>query len=140
MSAHLNHYPQYCYHRTTHEADSLWFIHQHHHTTKHPVAILSILAEDYQEFLEVFAVPLCASLIVPLSFSEMWITLCYTIVSCHRVASEPRWRLRFTFSRDSQRSSRSLTRIMQYVEMAGHSGVRAAWSHPGTSAASMFRR
>ncbi|KAM0791940.1 hypothetical protein ACM66B_004192 [Microbotryomycetes sp. NB124-2] len=86
----------YCYHRTTHECDALWFIHQHHHTTKHPVAILSILAEDYQEFLEVFLVPLCASLVVPLSFSEMWITLCYTI----------------------------------YVEMAGHSGVRAAWSHP----------
>lgn len=71
---------QYVYHRTTHEVDSLWNIHQHHHTTKHPTAILSILAEDRQEYLEVLLIPLAASLMVPMSFSEMYITLCYTIV------------------------------------------------------------
>lgn len=48
----FSHFSQYCYHRTTHEVDSLWFVHQHHHTTKHPTAILSILAEHYQEYLE----------------------------------------------------------------------------------------
>ncbi|KAM0791939.1 hypothetical protein ACM66B_004191 [Microbotryomycetes sp. NB124-2] len=86
----------YCYHRSSHEVDALWFIHQRHHVTKHPIAILALLADDWQEFLEIFAVPLLASLVVPLSFSEMWITLYYTI----------------------------------YIEMAGHSGVRASWTHP----------
>lgn len=32
---------QYVYHRASHEVDALWFIHQHHHTTKHPTAILA---------------------------------------------------------------------------------------------------
>lgn len=37
-----DHFPfQYVYHRSCHEIDSLWFIHQHHHTTKHPTAILA---------------------------------------------------------------------------------------------------
>ena len=43
--------------------------------------IFRILAEDYQEYLEIFFIPLAASLLVPMSFSEMYITLCYTIVS-----------------------------------------------------------
>jgi len=86
----------YTYHRASHEVDTLWFIHKHHHTTKHPTAILAILAEEYQELLEVFTIPLLTSLIVPMTFSEGWMTLCYTI----------------------------------YVEMMGHSGVRAHWCHP----------
>ncbi|BGP00674.1 hypothetical protein RTG_03104 [Rhodotorula toruloides ATCC 204091] len=86
----------YVYHRASHEVDSLWFIHQHHHTTKHPTAILSILAEEWQELLEVFLVPLAATLLVPMTFSEGYMTLVYTI----------------------------------YVEMMGHSGVRAHWCHP----------
>ncbi|GAA5851144.1 hypothetical protein JCM9279_000337 [Rhodotorula babjevae] len=69
----------YCYHRASHEVDSLWFIHMHHHTTKHPTAILAILAEEYQEVLEVFLIPLTATLLIPMSFSEMWMTLCYTL-------------------------------------------------------------
>ncbi|ORY77625.1 hypothetical protein BCR35DRAFT_267036 [Leucosporidium creatinivorum] len=69
----------YVYHRSCHEIDALWFIHQHHHTTKHPTAILAILAEDYQEYLEIFFIPLAATLLVPMSFSEMYLTLCYTI-------------------------------------------------------------
>ncbi|SCV73332.1 BQ2448_7258 [Microbotryum intermedium] len=69
----------YVYHRTTHEVDSLWFVHQHHHTTKHPTAILSILAETYQEYLEVLLVPLAATLIVKQSFAEQYLTFCYTI-------------------------------------------------------------
>ncbi|GJN93663.1 hypothetical protein Rhopal_006720-T1 [Rhodotorula paludigena] len=86
----------YVYHRASHEIDSLWFIHQHHHTTKHPTAILAILAEEWQEVLEVFLIPFLSSAIVPMTFSEGYMTLCYTI----------------------------------YVEMMGHSGVRAHWCHP----------
>lgn len=69
----------YCYHRSSHEVDALWFIHQHHHTTKHPTAILAILAEDYQEILEILLIPLAASVVVPMSFSEQYLVLCYTI-------------------------------------------------------------
>ncbi|GAA5828276.1 hypothetical protein JCM3770_005999, partial [Rhodotorula araucariae] len=69
----------YVYHRASHEVDALWFIHRHHHTTKHPTAILAILAEEYQECLEVFLIPLTATLLVPMTFSEMWMTLCYTL-------------------------------------------------------------
>ncbi|KAK4046580.1 hypothetical protein OIV83_005950 [Microbotryomycetes sp. JL201] len=86
----------YCYHRTTHEVDALWRIHQKHHTTRHPTVILAILADDIQESLEIFFIPLLASLLVPMSFSEMWLTLQVTI----------------------------------YVEMLGHSGIRAYFGHP----------
>ncbi|GAA5820816.1 hypothetical protein JCM10212_002099 [Sporobolomyces blumeae] len=86
----------YCYHRLTHENDYLWSIHSMHHTTKHPTPILSILAETRQELLEVFLVPTAASLLVPMSFAELYLTMCYTI----------------------------------YVEMLGHSGIRAYWAHP----------
>ncbi|GAA5933860.1 sterol desaturase family protein [Sporobolomyces koalae] len=86
----------YCYHRLTHENDYLWSIHSHHHTTKHPTPILSILAEDKQELLEVFLIPALTSWLVPMSFSELYITMCYTL----------------------------------YVEMLGHSGIRAYWPHP----------
>ncbi|CEQ42361.1 SPOSA6832_04159 [Sporobolomyces salmonicolor] len=54
----------YCYHRASHDVDWLWFIHKHHHTTKHPTAILAS------------------------------------------------------------------TSLAPYVEMLGHSGVRAHWTHP----------
>ncbi|GAA5977526.1 hypothetical protein JCM5350_004722 [Sporobolomyces pararoseus] len=86
----------YCYHRLTHENDYLWSIHKAHHTTKHPTPILSILAEEKQELLEVFLIPCAASLVVPMSFSELYMTMCYTI----------------------------------YVEMLGHSGIRAYFPHP----------
>ncbi|GAA5834537.1 hypothetical protein JCM5353_008150 [Sporobolomyces roseus] len=69
----------YCYHRLTHENDYLWSIHQHHHTTKHPTPILSILAEDRQELLEIFLIPFCTSLVIPMSFTELYLTMCYTI-------------------------------------------------------------
>ncbi|KDE04586.1 hypothetical protein MVLG_04966 [Microbotryum lychnidis-dioicae p1A1 Lamole] len=69
----------YAYHRTSHEVDGLWFVHQHHHTTKHPTAVLSILAETYQEYLEVLLVPLAATLVVKQSFAEQYLTFCYTI-------------------------------------------------------------
>ncbi|BGO91940.1 hypothetical protein NBRC10512_001107 [Rhodotorula toruloides] len=72
-------YAFYCYHRASHEVDALWFIHKQHHTTKHPTAILAILAEGIQECLEVFLIPLFATALIPMSFSEMWVTLIYTL-------------------------------------------------------------
>ncbi|KAM0748245.1 hypothetical protein T439DRAFT_304616 [Meredithblackwellia eburnea MCA 4105] len=69
----------YVYHRSSHEVDALWFIHQHHHTTKHPTAILAILAEDYQECLEIALIPTIASLLVPMTFSELYLNMCWTI-------------------------------------------------------------
>ncbi|KAK4049226.1 hypothetical protein OIO90_005515 [Microbotryomycetes sp. JL221] len=86
----------YCYHRSSHEIDALWSIHQKHHTTKHPTAVLAILADEPQELLEIFILPFLTSLLVPMSFSEMWLTMEVTI----------------------------------YVEMMGHSGIRAYWPHP----------
>ena len=59
---------------------SLWKIHKHHHSTRHPIPILSILADSFQEFLEVFTIPLIASLLIPLSFHELYIVLSYTIL------------------------------------------------------------
>ncbi|SDA02928.1 BZ3500_MvSof-1268-A1-R1_Chr11-1g03221 [Microbotryum saponariae] len=70
----------YCYHRLTHEVDGLWWVHKHHHSTRHPTAILSILAEDYQEVLEIFILPFLASLLWRQTFTEQWITLCYTLM------------------------------------------------------------
>ncbi|KDE04590.1 hypothetical protein MVLG_04970 [Microbotryum lychnidis-dioicae p1A1 Lamole] len=70
----------YSYHRLTHEVDGLWWVHKHHHSTRHPTAILSILAEDYQEVLEIFVLPFLTSLLWRQTFTEQWITLCYTLM------------------------------------------------------------
>lgn len=70
----------YLYHRSCHEFDSLWFIHRQHHATKHPTPILSILADDYQEVLEIFIIPFLATAISPrMSFAELWLVICYTL-------------------------------------------------------------
>lgn len=70
----------YLYHRSCHEFDVLWFVHRQHHATKHPTPVLSILADDYQEVLEVFIVPFLATAISPkMNFIEMWLVICYTI-------------------------------------------------------------
>ena len=42
---------------------------------------LAVLAEEKQELLEVFLIPAAASLVVPMSFPELYMTMCYTIVS-----------------------------------------------------------
>lgn len=73
-------YAFYVYHRLSHEVDAFWFIHKLHHSTKHPTALLSILADDYQEVLELVIVPLAAFLAVrDMSFHEMYLTLAVTI-------------------------------------------------------------
>lgn len=70
----------YLYHRSSHEFDSLWFIHRQHHATKHPTPILSILADDYQEVLEIFLIPFLATAISPrMSFAELWLIINYTL-------------------------------------------------------------
>ncbi|KAK4050306.1 hypothetical protein OIV83_003627 [Microbotryomycetes sp. JL201] len=86
----------YVYHRSCHEIDWLWKIHQRHHQTKHPNPVLSILAGDIQEVIEISLVPLCAAMIVPMSFHETWMTICFTT----------------------------------YVEIFGHTGMRADWPLP----------
>ncbi|GAA6023318.1 hypothetical protein JCM10207_006232 [Rhodosporidiobolus poonsookiae] len=69
----------YAYHRASHEVDALWFVHQHHHATKHPTPILAVLADSYQEYLEVLLLPLLTTLAVPFSFSEHYLAQCYTM-------------------------------------------------------------
>lgn len=70
----------YLYHRSCHEFDFLWFIHRQHHATKHPTPILSILADDYQEVLEIFIIPFLATAISPrMSFIELHLVICYTL-------------------------------------------------------------
>lgn len=69
----------YCYHRACHEVPFLWKIHQLHHCTKHPTPIQSILAGDIQEIIEIFLVPLAASLVVPMTAHEFWIAQCILI-------------------------------------------------------------
>lgn len=68
----------YCYHRACHEIPGLWWIHSQHHATKTPSPVLSILAESYQEVLEIALIPLSAALIVPMSFHELFLVMCYT--------------------------------------------------------------
>lgn len=66
----------YCYHRACHEVPFLWKIHSLHHCTKHPTPIQSILAGDIQELIEVFLIPIAATLVVPLTAHEFWIGQC----------------------------------------------------------------
>ena len=69
----------YLYHRSCHEFDFIWFVHRQHHATKHPTPILSILADDIQEVLEVFIVPFLATAISPkMSFAELYLVVAYT--------------------------------------------------------------
>ncbi|CAF2508754.1 unnamed protein product [Rotaria sp. Silwood2] len=66
----------YCYHRACHTIPFLWKIHSLHHCTKHPTPIQSILAGNIQEIIEIFLVPLVASLVVSLTAHEFWIAQC----------------------------------------------------------------
>ncbi len=52
---------------------------QAHHGTKHPTVLLSILADEWQEFLELFLCPALASLVVPSGFFDLYVTSCYMI-------------------------------------------------------------
>lgn len=83
-------YAFYVYHRSCHEIDFLWHIHQTHHKTKHPSPLLSIIADGKQEIIEIALVPLFASLLVPMNFHELYLMITYTYVPLSRVShSEP---------------------------------------------------
>ncbi|KEI37590.1 uncharacterized protein L969DRAFT_96118 [Mixia osmundae IAM 14324] len=69
----------YVYHRSCHQSDAIWFIHRFHHSTKHPTAILSIQAEEYQELLEVIIIPTLTQIAVPMTFSELWVAITYLL-------------------------------------------------------------
>jgi len=66
----------YSYHRAVHTFPFLWKYHSKHHSTKHPTPLQSILADDVQEIIEIFFIPLAASLVMPLSAHEFWIAQC----------------------------------------------------------------
>ena len=66
----------YSYHRAVHTFPFLWKYHSKHHATKHPTPLQAILADDVQEVIEIFLVPLAASLVMPLSAHEFWIAQC----------------------------------------------------------------
>ncbi|KAL8276844.1 hypothetical protein RQP46_010775 [Phenoliferia psychrophenolica] len=61
----------YAYHRSCHEIPFLWNIHKKHH----------MLAGDYQECIEIALVPTLASLLIPMSFGELYLTLCYVMAA-----------------------------------------------------------
>ncbi|KIM77950.1 hypothetical protein PILCRDRAFT_606638 [Piloderma croceum F 1598] len=69
----------YFYHRSAHEFDFLWFIHQQHHATKSPTPSLSLWADNYQDILEWAIVPFLAYKVVHLSFAELWLASGYTL-------------------------------------------------------------
>lgn len=69
----------YVYHRSCHQIGWLWFIHKGHHATGHPTPVMSILADDIQEVLEIVLIPLGASLIVPMPFHDLYISICYLL-------------------------------------------------------------
>ncbi|CAD6892066.1 unnamed protein product [Tilletia controversa] len=70
----------YLYHRSTHEFDSLWWIHRQHHATKHPTPVLSILADGVQECLEILVIPILAHVVAPaLSFPEFHYAIIYLL-------------------------------------------------------------
>jgi len=50
-------------------------------TFQHPSLILSILADNWQEHIEVALVPLLTSAVVPMSFHEAWVTFGYLAYS-----------------------------------------------------------
>lgn len=68
----------YCYHRAMHENDFLWKFHKRHHSTGHPTAGMSILADHVQEIGDSFVIPGLALLVVPLNFWELFMALMAT--------------------------------------------------------------
>lgn len=69
----------YSYHRSAHEIPWLWRIHSKHHKTAHPTPLLAILADDFQEVLEIVIIPLLATMTVSMPFHELYITICYML-------------------------------------------------------------
>ncbi|GAB7324343.1 hypothetical protein MBLNU13_g08298t2 [Cladosporium sp. NU13] len=69
----------YAYHRACHEIGPFWKYHRTHHTTKHPIPVLSTFADGEQELIETILVPLLSYLTLrsglrlPMPFYDWWI-------------------------------------------------------------------
>ncbi|KAL8276962.1 hypothetical protein RQP46_010597 [Phenoliferia psychrophenolica] len=106
----------YAYHRSCHEIDFLWRIHRQHHNTRHPSPVLAILADDLQEVIEIALCPLAATLIVPMSFHELYLMVCYC--SYVEVSLSESWK--------------GQTGTYSSAQILGHTGIRASWEWPIT--------
>ncbi|KAK2606052.1 hypothetical protein QQS21_003570 [Conoideocrella luteorostrata] len=93
----------YWYHRLMHEVEDLWKYHRTHHLTKHPNPLLTLYADNEQEFFDIAGIPLLAYFTMklmgcPMGFYEWWV--------CHE--------------------------YVVFAELAGHSGIRLHASPPNT--------
>ncbi|KAB8356703.1 hypothetical protein FH972_024279 [Carpinus fangiana] len=93
----------YWYHRVMHDFDFLWKYHRTHHLTKHPNALLTLYADEEQEFFDVVGIPLMTYFTLklmglPMGFYEWWICQMYVV----------------------------------FTELAGHSGIRVCATPPST--------
>lgn len=93
----------YWYHRVMHQFESLWKYHRTHHLTKHPNPLLTLYADEEQEFFDIAGIPILAFLTLrlmgfPMGFYEWWICQQYQV----------------------------------FTELAGHSGLRIDSTPPST--------
>ena len=91
----------YWYHRLMHDVDWLWKYHRTHHLTKHPNPLLTLYADEEQEFFDIAGIPLMTYgtmrlMGMPMGFYEWWICYMYVV----------------------------------FAELAGHSGLRVHISVP----------
>lgn len=76
----------YWYHRVMHDNDHLWKFHRTHHLTKHPNPLLTLYADEPQEFFDIAVIPLCTwatlkAIGLPMDFYTWWICSQYIIFS-----------------------------------------------------------
>lgn len=86
----------YWYHRLMHEIGGLWKYHRTHHLTKHPNPLLTIYADQEQEFFDIWGIPLMTAFSLkimglPLGFYE-WI-ICQNYVVFAEIAGHSGIRL-----------------------------------------------
>ena len=93
----------YWYHRLMHDVGGLWQYHRTHHLTKHPNPLLTLYADQEQEFFDIAGIPLMAFFTMklmglPMGFYDWWV--------CHQ--------------------------YVMFAELAGHSGLRLHATPPNT--------
>lgn len=76
----------YWYHRVMHDNDSLWKHHRTHHLTKHPNPLLTLYADEPQEFFDIAVIPFLTwatmkLMGMPMGFYEWWVCSQYVIFS-----------------------------------------------------------
>lgn len=76
----------YWYHRMMHDNDGLWKLHRTHHLTKHPNPLLTLYADEPQEFFDIAVIPLLAwgtlkLMGMPMDFYAWWICSQYVVFS-----------------------------------------------------------